>query len=132
MKKLLNKLNIFKRLNALESSIKHFRLVEKNNYEAQESLRSTIRILENKIEMQRKTLKALDISVGVDVHQRTNSWAVICIGGKQEYVKFIEIENTKDAQVVLKFIKQFERNRMVIDASPSFKQFIGRTNRKIY
>jgi len=58
------------------------------------------------------------LDLGVDVHrgEENPSWAVICISGKPEYVKFVSFSN-KDGRHVLDFLKQFENtNRRVVDA----------------
>ena len=41
--------------------------------------------------------------IAVDVHERTDSWAVGCIAGKKEYVKFVRLEQ-RDARDVMMFL----------------------------
>lgn len=54
--------------------------------------------------------------IGVDVHQRTDSWAVVCIAGKKEYVNFVRLDS-RDARNVMYFLKRFENsNSRVVDA----------------
>lgn len=76
---------------------------------------------EKEIEECRRLLtQFIDIGVDVGFHTEEHSWAVICIAGKQEYVKFLPLE-TRDARDVLRFLKQFEYSRQVIDSPIAFK-----------
>lgn len=124
MKKLLNKLNIFKRLRDAEKSLEHFRLVEKGIYESNDSFRDKIDYLISQNDsLSRQNnfiMKATDI--GVDVHMKSNSWAVICINGKQEYVKFFEIPTEEDARQLRVILKDFERANLIVDSNPMFSQ----------
>lgn len=55
------------------------------------------------------------IDVGVDVHMHSpHSWAVICISGKTEYVRFVDLGH-KEIYEISKFIKRFEGNNVCID-----------------
>lgn len=70
------------------------------------------------------TIKSV-VSVGADVYpnemNRDRSWAVICIEGNYNIVKFIDMHGT-DYRYIMNFLKQFEGSRMVVDA-PSPKYF---------
>lgn len=48
--------------------------------------------------------------LGVDVHTHGDSWAVFCIGGKMEYVRFVRLPY-KDIMSLSHFIKQFPASR---------------------
>lgn len=63
-------------------------------------------------------LKSL-CEVGVDVHTRSNSWAVVCMGGKPEYVKFVDLK-INDAHSVIEFLRKFESSGVVIDSPLGF------------
>lgn len=69
----------------------------------------------------KETLSRLeDISgsteVCVDVHKRSNSWAVICLQGeKSNFIKFVDL-GEKDIREISHFLRNFERNK--IDAHP--------------
>lgn len=79
---------------------------------------------EKEVEECRKLLTQLvDIGVDVGFHTEEHSWAVICIAGKQEYVKFLPL-NSGDARDVLRFLKQFEYSRQVIDSPIAFKSML--------
>lgn len=60
------------------------------------------------------------VHIGIDVYNNPNehSWAVICIEGKMNLVKFVSL-NRNDARDVLMFLKKFEGGRHCIDAPHS-------------
>ena len=62
--------------------------------------------------------------VGTDVGYMSNdhSWAVICIHGKMDYVKFIDMSH-RDIMEISRFLKNFEYSNRVTD-SPLQKVFI--------
>lgn len=70
------------------------------------------------------TIKSV-VSVGADVYpnemNRDRSWAVICIEGNYNIVKFIDMRGA-DYQNIMRYLKQFEGSRMVVDA-PNLKYF---------
>ena len=91
------------------------------SYRASERARLSYQRSEKEVEECRKLLTQLvDIGVDVGFYSEDHSWAVICIAGKQEYVKFLPLE-TRDARDVLRFLKQFEYSRQVIDSPIAFK-----------
>lgn len=84
----------------------------KNNEENIKNNEENIDILHN-------TMRNV-VSVGADVvrgNNRDRSWAVICIEGNYNIVKFIDMHGA-DYRYILDFLKQFEGSRMVIDAPP--------------
>lgn len=68
----------------------------------------------SKLEKELNFFKSIT-EVGVDVHTRSNSWAVVCIAGKNEYVKFVDLQQ-KDARHVLQFLQGFEESHRLIDS----------------
>ena len=79
---------------------------------------------EKEIEECRKLLtQFVDIGVDVGFHCDDHSWAVICIAGKPEYVKFMPLAH-KDAKCVLDFLKQFQYSRQVIDSPFAFREMV--------
>jgi len=58
------------------------------------------------------------VHIGTDVREnysnREHSWAVVCIEGKINIVKFVDL-NRNDGKYVLEFLKQFEAGRHCID-----------------
>lgn len=63
---------------------------------------------------------------GVDVgRDEKHSWAVVCVAGRSEYVKFIPL-NRRDAQQVIDFLKQFQHSNNVVDSPIAFTYMLGR------
>jgi len=64
----------------------------------------------------KKKLKILSghAKVGADVCFHDESWAVVCIAGKPEYVSFVRLPKD-DARYILNFLRQFERKNRVLD-----------------
>jgi hypothetical protein len=62
--------------------------------------------------------------VGTDVGFRTSdhSWAVICIHGKKDYVKFVDMDQS-DIRTIASFLKTFEYSNKVTD-SPLHRGYI--------
>ena len=61
-----------------------------------------------------------------DCHQLMNddhSWAVVCIKGHPEYVKFIPLSH-KDARNVLDFLKRFRYSDRVVDSPFAFRSMV--------
>ena len=79
---------------------------------------------EKEIEECRKLLtQFVDIGVDVGFHSDDHSWAVICIAGRPEYVKFMPL-NHREAKSVLDFLKQFQYSRQVIDSPIAFREMV--------
>lgn len=74
------------------------------------------------IDILRNTINNV-VSVGADIcpSGRGKSWAVVCIEGKYNTVKFVDLYGA-DYHRILDFLKQYEGSRMVID-TPSFAYF---------
>lgn len=57
--------------------------------------------------------------VAVDVHQYSNSWAVICIQGEQtDFIKFVNLGKT-DIRELQSFLRRFDRE--LVDAFPPIR-----------
>lgn len=80
------------------------RLFNDINYNAQ-AINSLHRAIENVVH------------IGTDVQENRSghSWAVVCIEGKLNIVKFVDLDR-KDAREILDFLKHFEGSRHCIDA----------------
>jgi len=88
----------------------NLRVTSKDLYSKVSDNREDIEILHN-------TIKSV-VSVGADVvpnQGNERSWAVICIEGNYNIVKFIDMRGT-DYRYIMDFLKQFEGSRMVVDA----------------
>lgn len=55
--------------------------------------------------------------LGVDYHMRSDSWGVICINGKQPYIKFFEISRDRNIREIQQIIDhlQPDKNKITID-----------------
>ena len=51
-------------------------------------------------------------NVGVDVDYNRHSWAVICIDGRPEYVKFVDLTGA-EARDIKSFVNQFSKEKTV-------------------
>lgn len=63
-----------------------------------------ITALESKVELLYKSL-----NVGIDIHYKTDSWAVICLNGNPCYLNLVRL-GRKDIREIHDFIKQYERH----------------------
>lgn len=66
-----------------------------------------------------------DVSVDIGFHDKEHSWAVVCIAGKFEYLKFIPL-NGADARTLLNFLKQFRYSNRIIDSPFGFRDMISK------
>lgn len=72
----------------------------------------------------RKLLNQIcDVGVDVGFRGEEHSWAVICIAGRPEYVKFMPL-NHEDTRCVMDFLKQFQYSSHVIDSPLAFRNII--------
>jgi hypothetical protein len=104
---------------AVNDSLKRYEQAEKSlieahfRYNGAETLANSARELVGRM-----------VDVGVDVHRQNEySWAVICIDGKPDYVKFIPL-NRQDARSVMEFLKTFEYSKHTIDSPIAFQGMI--------
>lgn len=84
--------------------------------------------LEEDLEIKMQKLEALhlEINASVDVHQykASKSWAVISLQGrKADFVKFIDLGDS-EIYAISKFLRQYERGLITIDAAPSVSHFL--------
>ena len=71
-----------------------------------------------------KTMNSmLDIGTDVGFYSDDHSWAVVCIKGHPEYVKFIPLSH-KSAREVLEFLKRFRYSDRVIDSPFAFRDMV--------
>ena len=111
----------------LSSEIQRINQLEKQIEDSTNRLRlASVQLgnAEKEIEECRKLLtQFVDMGVDVGFHSDDHSWAVICIAGKPEYVKFMPLAH-KDAKCVLDFLKQFQYSRQVIDSPFAFREMV--------
>ena len=67
--------------------------------------------------------KICDVGIDVGFHSDDHSWAVICIAGRPEYVKFLPL-NHKDTMEIVRFLKQFQYSNKVFDSPFGFKEMV--------
>lgn len=89
--------------NAIRHDISHFQ--------------QSVNTLHNTVE------NVVSIGTDVDYYAGGRSWAVICIEGKMDIVKFVDLSR-RDALGVLQFLKQFEAGKHCID-TPYKEMFVG-------
>ena len=78
--------------------------------------------LETNVQLQKLITPLLD--VGTDIGFRDDhSWAVVCVKGKPEYVKFVSLEH-KDTREIINFLKRYDKSNHVIDSPFAFRDMI--------
>lgn len=63
-----------------------------------------------------------DVGTDVGFKSSDHSWAVICVHGKIDYVKFVDMSH-RDVMEISRFLKNFEYSNRVTD-SPIYKNII--------
>ena len=88
-----------------------FKKIEHNEIVAQDKIRH----IQDSVSVLRNTIQNV-VHVGSDVYHPPDgrSWAVICIEGKINIVKFVEL-NRNDAREVMDFLKRYEAGRHCVD-----------------
>lgn len=71
--------------------------------------------LNAKLEVELTNLKST-LYVGVDYHnvRNSNSWAIVCLNGKADYIKLFTFE-PQNADEIKKFLRNFEPKNITID-----------------
>lgn len=63
-------------------------------------------------------------NVGVDVaRDEYHSWAVICVHGKMDFLKFVPLNNS-DVREVSQLLKRFEYSKRVVDSPFAYRGMI--------
>lgn len=76
-------------------------------------------------EMKKMYNQITDVAVDVGFHDSEHSWAVVCISGRSEYVKFIPLSRA-DARTVMNFLRQFLYSQLIVDSPLRFKDELQR------
>lgn len=76
-------------------------------------------------EMKKMYNQITDVAVDVGFHDSEHSWAVVCIAGRHEYVKFIPLSGA-DARTVRNFLRQFQYSQTIVDSPLRFKDELQR------
>lgn len=113
----LDKINYIER--ELNQSLERLRLstiqAEKANELSKESH-------DTNIQLQRLVTPLLDTGTDIGFREE-HSWAVVCIKGKPEYVKFMPL-NSGETREVINFLKRYERSNHIIDSPLAFRNII--------
>lgn len=81
---------------------------------------------QRELEECRKLLNQIcDVGVDVGFRGEEHSWAVVCIAGRPEYVKFIPLKRG-DARQVIDFLKRFQYSKNIIDSPIAFRSILGK------
>lgn len=107
LRKWLGLANIERRLN---ESLAQFNEAREELKKAKEDLNTAHREMADLQEF----VKGL-VDVGVDINPHDGSWAVVCLKGRPEYVKFVDL-GKQDIRVIVDFLKRFEYNNLTIDS----------------
>lgn len=65
----------------------------------------------------------IDVGTDVGFYSDDHSWAVVCIKGHPEFVKFIPLLHN-DARAVLEFLKHFKYADIVVDSPFAFRDMV--------
>lgn len=76
-------------------------------------------------EMKKMYNQITDAAVDVGFHDSEHSWAVVCIAGRPEYVKFIPLSGA-DARTVRNFLRQLQYSQTIVDSPLRFKDELQR------
>lgn len=95
----------------------------KNNYN-EAARQCQISTQQNK-EMKKMYNQITDVAVDVGFHDSERSWAVVCVEGRPEYVKFIPLSGA-DARTVRNFLRQFQYSQTIVDSPLRFKDELQR------
>lgn len=101
-------------IDKLNNDISYFYRMDATNKNKLEEVTAKINTLQKTVENA--------ISIGTDISPKysdySRSWAVVCVEGKINVVKFVELSSA-DSRSVMNFLKQFDGSRRVIDCFPS-------------
>ena len=94
------------------------------SYRTSERARLSYQRSEKEVEECRKLLTQIcDVGTDVGFTNEEHSWAVICVAGRPEYVKFLPL-NGEDTRRVIDFLKQFQYSRHIIDSPLAFRNMV--------
>ena len=65
----------------------------------------------------------MDVGTDVGFYSDDHSWAVVCIAGRPEYVKFIPLSGA-DARTVIDFLKHFQYSKRIVDSPLGFRHML--------
>lgn len=108
--------------NEINESSTTLRFATNNCNDATRQLKISIQQSED---MKKMYNQITDVAVDVGFHDLEHSWAVVCIAGRPEYVKFIPLSGA-DARTVMNFLRQFQYSQPIVDSPLRFKDKLQR------
>ncbi len=108
--------------NEIDESNATLKIAQSNCNDATRQLK--ISIQQNK-EMKKMYNQITDVAVDVGFHDQYHSWAVVCVAGRPEYVKFMPLSGA-DARTVMNFLRQFQYSQPIVDSPLRFKDELQR------
>lgn len=120
-------LDEMKRINFLENKYKEFdnwvKTADRMYTLSADAKKNCEKAQKELVECRKLLNQICDVGVDVGIRDEEHSWAVVCVAGRPEYVKFIPL-NYGDARRVLDFLKQFRYSRHVIDSPLAFRNML--------
>ena len=109
--------------NQLDPTIQNYRAASLQLHNAKELYEECMETCRN---LQVTINDVCDVGVDTALYEPYHNWAVVCIHGKTEFVKFIPLKQG-DVQTVAKFLKQFEytENRLRVDSPLGYKEYVA-------
>ena len=99
-----------------------FSIVDELEFKPEKANELSKESYDTNVQLQRLITPLLDI--GTDIGFREDhSWAVVCIKGKPEYVKFMPLDSGETREVI-NFLKRYERSNHIIDSPLAFRNII--------
>jgi len=97
---------------------------QKSNISYHDCLRDRINSHSDKINAIHTTLESV-VSIGADVvpYDHRGSWAVVCIEGKVNRIKFVNL-NRANVEDIMRFLKHYEAGRHTIDSPFGLNSYI--------
>ncbi len=114
----------FKKIENLELQISSLVNMQQDAIEKYTEAKSSLSTATIELHQCRRLMnKICDVGIDVGFHSDDHSWAVICIAGRPEYVKFLPLKH-KDTMEIVRFLKQFQYSNKVIDSPFGFKEMV--------
>lgn len=106
--------------NEINESNATLKIAKSNCNDATRQLKISIQQNE---EMKKMYNQITDVAVDVGFHDLEHSWAVVCVAGRPEYVKFIPLSGA-DTRTVMNFLRQFQYSQHIVDSPLRFKDMM--------
>ena len=117
--------NELEKINELEDRVHGLHLTIKNSLDLLSLSKMNYQKAYKLSEDSQKLVNSI-VDVGTDIGFRSDdhSWAVVCIQGKTDYVKFMPLQH-KDARDVAEFLKNFKYSNRCTDSPFGYKEMIN-------